>query len=93
MQKEKDVHQCEYCDEVGGKKTYENQVCMPLNGRVRCIDRCIHHLVAALNAGGITTVQSCCGHKKNDGYITLEDGRMLVIKKDPNAEKYKPVIP
>ena len=52
---------------------------MPLNGRVQCIDHCIHHLVAALNAAGICTVASCCGHGKMPGRIDLEDGRILAI--------------
>ena len=77
-------HDCQYCDSVGGEKTYKNQVCMPLNGRVRCIDRCIHHIVAALNAGGVRTVASCCGHNKNHGRIDLEDGRVLVITENPD---------
>ena len=52
---------------------------MPLNGRVQCIDYCIHHIVAALNAGGVRTVASCCGHGKMKGNIMLEDGRTLII--------------
>ena len=52
---------------------------MPLNGRVQCIDFCIHQLVAALNAGGIRTVASCCGHEKMPGRIDLEDGRIITI--------------
>ena len=52
---------------------------MPLNGRVQCIDFCIHQIVAALNAGGIRTVASCCGHEKMSGRIDLEDGRTLLI--------------
>ena len=55
---------------------------MPINGRARCIDFCIHHIVAALNAGGITTVASCCGHKSMPGRIDLEDGRTLAIVDD-----------
>ena len=67
------------CDSPGGVKTYRNQVCMPLNGKVQCIDKCIHHIVAALNAGGVRTVASCCGHKQMPGDIVLEDGRALLI--------------
>ena len=63
---------CQQCDSPGGEKTLRNQVCMPLNGRVQCIDFCIHHIVAALNAGGISTVASCCGHGKMKGNIILE---------------------
>ena len=73
---------CRHCDEPGGKVTYENQVCMPLNGRVQCIDHCIHQIVAALNAGGIRTVASCCGHEKLVGRIDLMDGRILAILTD-----------
>ena len=70
---------CKFCDSPGGKKTFENQVCMPIAGRVRCIDHCIHHLIAALNAANIRTVASCCGHQKLPGRIDLEDGRVLMI--------------
>ena len=53
---------------------------MPLNGKVQCIDHCIHQIVAALNAGGVRTVASCCGHGGEvPGQIDLEDGRVLVI--------------
>ena len=71
------------CDELGGIKTFQNQVSMPLNGRVQCIDYCIHHIVAALNAGNIRTVGSCCGHGTMDGNIILEDGRTLIIRPTP----------
>ena len=70
---------CEYCDGPGGEKTYRNQACMPLNGRVRCIDRCIHQIVAALNAGGVETTASCCGHGELNGNIVLADGRVLIV--------------
>jgi hypothetical protein len=78
---------CEKCDEAGGKKTFETQVCMPIKGKVQSIDWCIHQIVAALNAGGIETVASCCGHGKIDGNIILADGRMLIIKGAKNTEQ------
>lgn len=71
---------CYKCDSPGGEKTFESQVCMPLNGKVQCVDWCIHQIIAALNAGGVRTVASCCGHGKADGNIVLEDGRVLIIK-------------
>jgi hypothetical protein len=72
---------CSHCDgQCGSAATYAGQACLPLNGRVRSIDWCIHHIVAALNAAGIETVASCCGHMKTDGRIDLADGRTLVIK-------------
>jgi hypothetical protein len=58
---------------------YTDVVSLPLNGRVRTIDRCIHQIVAALNAGGVETTACCCGHGKQWGDITLEDGRTLII--------------
>ena len=70
---------CDYCDEPGGLKTYENQVLMPINGKVECIDHCIHKIVAALNAGGVETVACCCGHGKVKGNIVLSDGRVMII--------------
>ena len=74
---------CQYCDVAGGIKTYENQVSMPLNGKVRCIDYCIHRIVAALNAGGVRTTASCCGHGRILGNIGLEDGREIIIHTEP----------
>ena len=76
---------CQHCDSPGGERTLRNQACMPINGRVQCIDFCIHHIVAALNAGGIHTVGSCCGHGMMKGNIILEDGRVLIIQKEPES--------
>ena len=50
-----------------------------MNPEVRCIDFCIHHIVAALNADAVSTTDCCCGHGRMPGYIGLEDGRVLVI--------------
>lgn len=54
---------------------------MALNGRVHNIDLCLAHIIAALNAGGIETRASCCGHGAQDGSIVLVDGREFVVKK------------
>jgi len=59
--------------------SYKHQIPMPINGKVRGIDFCIADIVAALNAGGITTTGSCCGHHKILGSVCLEDGRNLII--------------
>lgn len=59
---------------------YTCQIPMAINGRRQDIDFCIADIVAALNAANITTVASCCGHGKQDGVISLEDGRELVIR-------------
>lgn len=63
----------------GSMETFAEQVCMPIGGRVQCIDRCIHHIVASLNAGNVRTIASCCGHQTTPGSILLEDGRWLGI--------------
>ncbi len=49
---------------------------------MRDIDECIAPIVQALQQAGIDMRGSCCGHGKADGYITLQDGRELMIKKD-----------
>jgi hypothetical protein len=58
------------------------QMLMPISGRVRSIDHCIGHIVATLNAGGVETVASCCGHGDQPGTIILADGRELIIRRD-----------
>lgn len=45
------------------------------------IDKCISHIVKALNEAGIYTGGSCCGHGKSDGCISLHDGTVLIIQK------------
>ena len=70
---------CDWCDGPGDIKTYDNQMLMPIRGRVVGIDRCIGHIVAALNAGNVPTEASCCGHGRMFGRIDLEDGRVLVV--------------
>jgi len=52
---------------------------MPINGRIRDIDYCIAHIVAGLNASNIKTIASCCGHGKQPGIITFEDGIEITI--------------
>ena len=64
------------CCDMG---TYECQIPMPINGRTRYIDYCIADIVSALNAANIKTVASCCGHGKQSGNISLDDGRSIEI--------------
>jgi len=80
---------CDKCDGCGSEKTYANQVGLPLSGRVRNIDWCIHRLVSALNAGGVETVACCCGHGEQDGRIDLADGRVLFIKSKQGLRLWK----
>lgn len=61
---------------------WDDTVKMPIRGRVKNIDRCIHHIVAALNAGDVPTEACCCGHGKRSGSIILADGRYLLIFPD-----------
>ena len=70
---------CDYCDVPHTAKTYDNQMLTPVLGRVVGIDHCIGRIVAALNAGGVFTTSSCCGHGVMNGSITLMDGRTLII--------------
>ena len=65
------------CCELG---TYECQIPMPINGRLRYIDYCIADIVGSLNSNNIVTEASCCGHGKMDGSIILQDGREIIIK-------------
>lgn len=44
------------------------------------VDTCIAPIVMALNDAGIRTSQSCCGHGKTDGSISLWDGREIIIR-------------
>jgi hypothetical protein len=52
---------------------------MPIGGRVIDVDACLAPIVAALNAGGVRTLASCCGHGVRPGVIALEDGVELLV--------------
>jgi hypothetical protein len=43
------------------------------------IDACIAPIVQALNDAGIYTANCCCGHGKAPGWISLHDGRTVLI--------------
>lgn len=43
------------------------------------VDACIAPIVQALNDAGILTAGCCCGHGKEPGSISLQDGRTLLI--------------
>lgn len=45
-------------------------------------DPCIAPLVAALNAVGMETVASCCGHGRRPANIVLADGREIIIARN-----------
>ena len=47
--------------------------------RTKAVDECIAPIVEALNAGGVYTIASCCGHGERLGEILLEDGRKVVV--------------
>lgn len=67
--------------------SYEHTVPMPIRGRVSDIDFCIARIVAALEAGNIHPLASCCGHGKSPGSIILEDGIHLVLLSDSQAQE------
>ena len=58
------------------------------------VDSCIAPMVVALNAAGIATVASCCGHGRRPGNIALADGREMVIAPDyDTARKVEAAFP
>ncbi len=56
-------------------------VYFPAKRKTCPIDRCIAPIVAALEAGGVKMLGSCCGHGESPGSIRLVDGRELTISK------------
>lgn len=50
-----------------------------LRWEVKLIDSCIADLVLALNARGVLTAGSCCGHGRGPGKIELHDEEPLLL--------------
>jgi hypothetical protein len=72
---------------------YRCQLPIILNGQPVGIDKCIFDIICALNAEGLETVASCCGHGKRAGSIILKDGRELVIFPKDVAREAKKTFP
>lgn len=70
------------CCECG---TYEHQILIPVNNKVVAVDYCISGIVAGLNAAGIKTTGSCCGHGHTPATVILEDGRWIVVAESEAA--------
>lgn len=50
--------------------------------RTRTVDRCLAPLVEVLNAVGMWTTASCCGHGRRPGTVALVDGREIHVFPD-----------
>lgn len=46
------------------------------------VDPCMQQLVQALNLIGMQTLNCCCGHGHQPGWVALEDGRHILIAPD-----------
>jgi len=55
---------------------------------IKPIDSCIAPIVKALQKAGIDTRSSCCGHKKREGHITLQDGRAILVLDKRTTKAY-----
>lgn len=70
-------HVCR-CKAPGASKRV--QVRTPDGLRFITIDACISDIVYALGRAGVATVEACCGHNgASEAFISLADGRRLVI--------------
>ena len=67
--------------------TNDHAVPMPIRRRVEYVDFCVAEIVAALNAAGVPTNASCCGHGKANPYIVLWDDRIIEIW--PSLKKWQ----
>jgi hypothetical protein len=61
--------------------SYDGDVTLYIGRPVKpvSVDPCIEDLVLALNARGLSTIASCCGHGRRPGSIVLADGRELHV--------------
>lgn len=50
------------------------------------VDACLAPIVKALNVGGVVTVACCCGHGQVPGFVSLADGRELVVVTTAEAD-------
>jgi hypothetical protein len=83
---------CAYCGEKQTSMLVKIPAKYASNGQEKLklvgIDYCIAPLIKVLNDGGISTVACCCGHGKNHGVISLQDGRELIIMSVKEREQH-----
>lgn len=64
--------------------SYSHCILITVGNKVAFCDYCVAPFVVALNAGGIRTLASCCGHGKIDMSIIVEkdyNEYEIIIKK------------
>lgn len=64
---------------------HDEKTTMRIGGEAVSVDACLAALVTALNAGGIPTRASCCGHGTHDGYILCADRLLIVCQERGDA--------
>jgi hypothetical protein len=58
-----------------------NEHCVPLSvhNKVVYVDYCVARLVAALEAGGMNPIASCCGHGIQPPTVLLDDDTWVMV--------------
>ena len=80
-----------------GMGTYDNQVRLTTpQGKIVGIDTCISTEIFQLWDLGITTIECCCGHNKQRGYVIVEEKdipKMLELgyQYDPRFKRSRPL--
>jgi hypothetical protein len=50
---------------------HSGSLVLTARGRVRRVDVCLRALIQHLNENGIMTFDSCCGHGRSHGHVTI----------------------
>lgn len=61
-------------------QTYDRQTSMRMFGKWVCIDTCLVQEIAELWFDKIETIECCCGHNKNRGYIAVHKKHIKEMK-------------
>ena len=59
---------------------YTNMVVFKFDGKRYQVDVCLEDEIKYLLSQGVKTVASCCGHKKTEGFITVEKDSVTIMK-------------
>ena len=75
--------------------SYDNQILIVTKRHKSiCVDKCIADEIRGLWSLGIDTVESCCGHNKQNGYIMvlLKDAKkMITLGYEYDMRMYTPL--
>lgn len=72
---------------------YSNMEIIEFDDRRIQVDKCLVNEITYLLNQGVITIESCCGHNKNTGYIAVDKNSIEIMESLGYEHNYNPHYP